>query len=342
MTRLAMVFAMDTAHLPKWYAAGIRLFMGWASTGNTAGVNPAQDRLAQLGWRASVKALGPDALYADYPLADWRTPAQSADVALMVNDPQCYGFIAPDEPNASPPADTTGKVWRVTLDQWRTYWGPILTGDPGNTKVRVCDFSGEKLTASWGAYTGVDMLPYLDALTATCSDWHPRTKYGDTRPDCDTYPGRSVKMQAKVAPTKPRWYIAECADEQINTQGRAPTAQEVQNQYNAVMAEDNPSAPITVYGFFPQRPRPGPSHIFDNTTPAQFEAVKSIIKQFVGSATPAPPAAPLAARVADLEKQIGTLTVRLNQAEASAAAANNVWDVVVKARQAATQPGGTK
>lgn len=317
--------------LDKWYAGGTRIFMGWASTSNTSGANPAKDRAAQLEWRAAVRALGPDAVYVDYPLPDWRTPAAPADIKLMVDDPQCLGFMAPDEFNRK---NAAGTDFVVTAAQWKTYWDAIDAGDPGKSKLRVGDYAGALLSAAWGFYTGADMKPFDARLTVGCTNWHPRVTYGDTRPDCDQYPGRSVKMLAKIAPAKPRWYISECANEKINNTGRAPTAAELDAQYAAVMADDNPAAPIVGWLWFPQEPHPSAAHVFDATTPEQFETVKRINAKFAPT-----PVDPIAARLTALESRAAAAEQSAAAANAKAdAAAKTLADIIAAFPKPSTQP----
>jgi hypothetical protein len=318
--------------LRKWYDGGCRLFMGWASSSQTSGADPAKDRAEQLAWRAAVKALGTDAVYVDYVLPDWRMMATAEAVKLMLDDPQCLGFFFPEEPNLTPPADTTGKVWRVPLDWWKLYAASIDAADPNQTKLRIGDFAGNKLTAAWGAYTGDDAKPYAESITRLCTNWHPRNAYGDTRADCDAYPGRAVRMLGRISATKPRWYISECAYEKLNAVGRAPKPEEVIAQLAGVFAENAPNAPIEAWLWFPQKPAASAAHVFDNTTDAEFATVK-MVNAFLSPVVnqPPPPVVPVTPTP-------DPITARLDAQDARIAALTARLDAMVQAGAASTQP----
>jgi hypothetical protein len=267
-----------------------------------------------------VKALGSDAAYVDYVLPKWDYPVTPADVKLMVDDPQCLGIFGPEEPSNSPPNDPTGKVWRVSLKQWQTYWAPVIAADPGNTKVRLADFAGNKLSAAWGSYTGDDAKPYADLVTDLGTNWHPRNAYGDQRADADIYPTRAVRMLGRISPNKPRWYISECANEKLSPTGRAPTYSELLAQFNGILGEDVLNSPIRVWAWFPQEPHPSAAHVFDATTAQQFESVKQVNQLFLKGQEPTGPPPPetddaklILDRLDKLEKQLTDLTALVNQ-----------------------------
>lgn len=328
--RINAVYAMaveDSAGnklLERWYAMGCRLFIGWASRLQTSGVDPVKDRQEQLRWRDAVKALGKDAFYVDYPLPDWQvrtydpatrkvtntgvpaTPSV-ADLALMLNDPQCLGFFGPDEPNLSPP--TGGNLWRISTATWYAYWAPILAADPGDTKERVFDLAGSKLTGGWQyGYKALDVVPYLEfpaaypdaklagrgIITIKLSNWHPKNmepaRYGND------LPAKATRALGWVGhPTDVRGVILECADEDLsNATGRGPTDAEIWEQSETVDAERvlDPSGrelqPILVKCYFPQKPKPNASHVFDNTDDLQRAMVERVFDKWAPMTEPAP------------------------------------------------------
>jgi hypothetical protein len=286
--------------LQKWYDAGVRLFIGWASRQATSGKNPAQDRQAQLDWRNAVRALGPDARYVDYVLPDWRTPPTTQDLDLMAADPACAGIYMPDEPNqkALNPVTQKWDVWRFPIPVLQAYLAPIIAHPVLSQKLIVMNLDGTQLTGAWGSYTASDVAAVLDAcpkVTHVLSDWHPRNnnsaRYGDD------LPGKAVRIVGRLTPSRgmKRGAIMECAFEQLpnSVAGRAPTDAEVWAQYQGVLAEDSPSSPVEIIAYFPQAPKPNAGHIFDNTTPEQFAACAKVFADFVPPAAPPIPVDPL-------------------------------------------------
>jgi hypothetical protein len=326
MNRIAGVFASPEKDssgkllLKKWYDAGARLFIGWASTNNTAGKNPTQDRQAQLAWRAAVRALGTDARYVDYPLPDWRTTPTSQDLDLMAADSACAGIYLPDEPNQKVLNPSTQKwdMWRFSIPTLQQYLAPLTAHPVLSTKLFVMNLDGTQITAAWGAYMGDDIAAVLDAcpkITHVLTDWHPRnnnpTRYGDD------LPGKAVRVVGRLTPSRNmrRGAILECAFEQLpNTVGgRGPTGPEIWAQYQGVVAEDATASPVEIVAFFPEAPKPNAGHIFDNTTDEQFAMCSKIMRDF--APTPvltAPPATEL-----PMESKIELLAAILDQADST-------------------------
>jgi hypothetical protein len=283
--------------LKKWYDAGARLFIGWASRMNTSGKFPAQDRQAQLEWRNAVRALGPDARYIDYPQPDWRTTPTAQDLDGMANDPACLGVYMPDEPNQKVlnPATQKWDLWRFSIAVLQQYLAPIIAHPTLSKKLVVMNLDGTQLTAAWGAYQANDVAAVLDAcprITHVLSDWHPRNnnpaRYGDD------LPGKAVRVVGRLTPSRgmKRGAILECAFEQLpnSVGGRGPTGPEIWAQYQGVIAEGDD---VEIVAFFPEAPKPNAGHIFDNTNAEQFAMCTKVMNDFAPAATlPSEPVTP--------------------------------------------------
>jgi hypothetical protein len=304
MKRYAGVFAQPAIDqtgrplLKMWYDRGFRLFILWASTKNTAGAKPNQDRAAQLEWRDAVRKLGPDAVYMDYPLSDWRFPAATddSDVLAMVNDPQCLGFYGPDEPNSSPPVG--GNIWRMTPDQWYFYWRAIMKADPNDTKVRGATFNAMKLTSGWEwGYKAQDLLPYLTdpvskrrILDFKMGDWYPKAqnyaRYGND------LPAKGLRALGWTGQDDDeRGMVLECSDQELNfvqngvKVSGVPTPADMWDQYQQILTEVNGvnatgKQPLRAIVYFPQAPKPSAAHKFTNCTPAQWDMCAKIAVDF--------------------------------------------------------------
>jgi hypothetical protein len=273
--------------IKKWFDAGCRLFIGWASIKNTNGANKTQDRQAQLAWRQAVRDIG--AQYVDYVLPDWRDLPSRQDLDLMANDPACAGIFFPDEPNQKP----DGKTWRFPIPVLQTYVAPIVAHGGFANKLWVVDLAGNNLTAAWGYYTAEDvgeLLGKIPQITHVLENWHPRNnnpaRYGDD------LPGKAVRILGRHTPKgkQKRGAILECAFEQLpNTVGgRGPTAPEMYAQYQGVMAEAV-ADDIEIIGYFPEAPKPNAGHIFDNTTDEQFAMVTKVFGEFNPTKSPTVP-----------------------------------------------------
>jgi hypothetical protein len=295
MSRIAGVFAQSNENLAKWYGAGVRLFIGWASKQSTAGKNPAQDRAAQLSWRAAVKALGADARYIDYPRPDWKLIPTAQDLDMMADDSACAGIYMPDEPNQKVLNPATGKwdMWRFSIGTLQQYLAPIINHGVLSKRLIVMNLDGTQITAAWGAYQALDIAAVLDAcpqITHVLTDWHPRNnnpaRYGDD------LPGKAVRVVGRLTPQRgmKRGAIMECAFEQLTgtVGGRGPTDAEIWAQYQGVLAEDSASSAVEIVAWFPQAPKPNAGHIFDNTTPEQFAMCGKVNQDFAPTQTPPP------------------------------------------------------
>ena len=272
-TKFAGVFAQPLDTMVRWRDNLINVFISWASHKNTAGANPAQDRAAQLEWRAGCRAIGVG--YFDMPNYDWRVPATPAMIAADLADPWLYGWVGPDEANIKP----DGKTWRVSLIDYTKFWAPLMAADPKDTKRRFINFSGTGLTSAWGFYDASDVVPYCQAPTDVSMDWYPKNMEPERYPN--QYVGRGLRMLGRVAPPKPKWAFLECSDQQLASSngGRAPTLDDMEAQYQALLAEQQNLVGLI---WFPQAPKPSAAHLFDNSDDAHRAKIKEINSRFLG------------------------------------------------------------
>jgi hypothetical protein len=267
------VFAQPPDLLQVWKERGITHYFGWASRYHTSGQNEAVDRLEQQKWRDAVEKVG--GKWADLPTPDWQKfPPTVNDIKKMVDNPNCLGVIGPDEADLKllNPATQKWDKWRVDLPTWKKFWAVVKEGDPNGRLIRFGNFAGPELTAGNGV-NPPKYTPYCEDLTDIGHDWYPRNKNKARYPLY--YPQWGVQLLKQASPGKRYWAFLECSWQDISTEGGNPSKDDILAEALMVKAEG-----VEGIIWFPQKPKPNASHVFDNTTVEQARATQMVAQLF--------------------------------------------------------------